>query len=54
MAAKNSEPLILRIIEKDAEGATELLSAPIVNAPETRAKLFQARDDLRSVVLAAK
>ncbi len=43
--------LIEKIIERDADGAVELLGAHIDNAREGLASMLRARDELRNVVL---
>lgn len=53
-AAHCEHQALLRMIkEKDAERAAEIIHTHIDNAQERLAKVFQARDDLRSAVLAA-
>ena len=51
-AQRDHQALIHKIKEKDEEGAADLMSRHIEGAQETLAKAFQARDDLRNVVLA--
>jgi DNA-binding GntR family transcriptional regulator len=51
-AHSDHQALILKIKEKDEEGAAELMGRHIESAQETLAKAFQSRDDLRSAILA--
>ena len=51
-AHREHQGLIERIIEKDADGAAEHLGVHIDHAREGLAEMLQARDELRSVVLA--
>ena len=44
--------LIERILDRDADGAAQYLGTHIDNAREGLADMLQAREDLRSVVLA--
>ena len=52
-AHRGHQAIIHMIMEKDAEGAAKLIRTHIDNAQERLEKVFQARDDLRSAVLAA-
>jgi len=52
VAHSDHQALILKIKEKDEEGAAELIGRHIESAQETLAKAFQARDELRSALLA--
>ena len=52
-AHREHQALLHMIKEKDAEGAAELIRTHIEGARERLEKVFQARDDLRNVVLAA-
>jgi DNA-binding GntR family transcriptional regulator len=53
-AAHRQHQVLLHMIrEKDAERAAEVIHTHIDNAQERLARVFQAREDLRNVVLAA-
>jgi DNA-binding GntR family transcriptional regulator len=52
IAHSDHQALIHKIKEKDEEGAAELMGRHIKSAQETLAKAFQARDELRSAILA--
>ncbi len=51
-AHQEHKELIERILDRDADGAAQHLAAHIDNAREGLAGMLQARDDLRSAVLA--
>ncbi len=53
-AAHSQHQALLHMIkEKDAEGAAELIRMHVDSAQESLVKVLQARDDIRSAVLAA-